>query len=219
MAKKQDNLKAHVILKNTQKLVTDGAATVDLPRRMNDALENELFKEWTDSQGRPFETFQDAVSAQQPYGYGIGQYSGWVNAQQAYALSEGYGELRKNLLPLVVAEVEPAAKHGRPKAGEGKGSRTTFNDRGAAYQIATLKRDMEHGKTKKLREQCRKAYEILIDPANRKAVKTVLRECGLIKPSRAKSNPEYVMQRAKEHFLNLTADQKAEFRKWLDQRS
>lgn len=132
------------IRRHVQKLVSDGKATCDLPRELNDIYKDEDWKEWTDSKGQPFKDFVSALTARQPYGLGLGQFHDWINAAQLWTLCTGYPQLRKTVLPLAAGQVKAIADHGA--IGKGRSSRDDIiiskaQGTSAEYLLGRIKRD------------------------------------------------------------------------------
>jgi hypothetical protein len=203
-----DNLNASAILKRTQKLVADGKASVDLPRKLGEVHEHELWKEWVSANGVKFENFSSAVTAKQPFGLGVGQYNGWISVTQLYHLLRGYSAVQLELRKLVADEIQPLAALGAIGRGRNRSSNATSNGRGADYLLARIKRDADDGK--------KKAIKALDDWASgkHKSVQKAAIAAGIKKvDSDAVRCP---IQRIKMYWKRANAQQRQELLEWLD---
>ena len=170
------------ILRGGQKLVTDGKATVMLPNFVADVYERETWKHFTKSNGKPFESFIEFLTANQPYGAGVGQYYSWINAAQLWQLCSGRGAVRKALLPLAAEQIKPISGNGEVGNGRSRSSKTTASvGRGTEYLLARIVRDAAkdpNGKAAKVLERI-KSGEIT-------SVRQAAIECGIIKAKSSK---------------------------------
>jgi len=135
-------------LKNTQRCVSEGTASVVLPKKLDEIRRDEDWRQWKSSAAKPFRSFREALTASQPFGLGLGQYKGHLTAAQCWQLSKGLPELQAELMPLVVEAAEPLVANGsgkRSKAGENKGYNITLISRGTAseYRLGRMKRDID----------------------------------------------------------------------------
>lgn len=109
-----------------------------------------MWTEWTTSTGGTFGSFNEAITANQPYGLGVGQYHGWISAAQAWALCAGHGNVRKELLKLAADEVEPIAEHGDIGNGRSRDYNVMSTSQGnsAEYLLGRIKREALNGNAK-----------------------------------------------------------------------
>jgi hypothetical protein len=200
MAKAKTN--ARSVLQHTQKLVSDGKSTVDLPRELESIFREELYKEWTTSTGKRFGSFSEALTARQPYGLGIGQYHGWLTAMQAHALCQGRKELQLAIRPAVGSEVVDLPKNGRPKKGAENSDNVRVNAFGNSveYLLAKLKRDAP-AVFKEWQE------------GKHASVRRAAIAAGIIKVDSDKSRCP--VDRIKMYWKRTTASQRAELLLWM----
>jgi hypothetical protein len=170
--KTSEQLNSKGLLKTAQKCVADGKATVDLPRTLDDFFTGGHWNKVPTASGKPFVSFCEFASSPQPHGLGLGQYNGHITASQAWALCSGHAKLRAELLKLVVDDVQPLAKRGRPTKGS-KGDIITFKaDRGtgAEYLLRKIRTAADGGcpKATKVMEQLRNGE---LSSVNKAAIK------------------------------------------------
>ena len=200
------------ILLNCQKLVTDGKATVDLPRRVGHIFDRETWKHFTKSNGKPFESFIEFLTANQPYGLGCGQYDSWINAAQLWQLCSGHGAVRKALLPLAAEQIKPIAA---PSAGTGRGNKTDSNTtrldgRGAEYLLGRMARDAaKHPNGKAAKALAR------IKSGELKSVRHAAIYCGIIKVKDSDKD-RCPVQRIKMYWKRANEKERGELLKWLE---
>lgn len=173
-----------------QKLVTDGKATVDLPRRTLHIFEGETWKHFTKSTGEPFESFIDYMKAPQPYGAGLGQARGSISAPQLWQLCSGMGKIREALLPLAAEQIKPVAGHGTNQHSK-TGHYNVISSQGnsAEYLLGKMARDAaKHPNGKAAKALAR------IESGEITSVRQAAIECGIIKAkdSKPKTNSEKV---------------------------
>jgi hypothetical protein len=170
--KTSEQLNSKGLLKTAQKCVADGKATVDLPRTLDDFFTGGHWNKVPTASGKPFVSFCEFASSPQPHGLGLGQYNGHITASQAWALCSGHAKLRAELLKLVVDDVQPLAKHGRPTKGS-KGDNITFKPQrgtGAEYLLRKIRTAADGGcpKATKVMEQLRNGE---LSSVNKAAIK------------------------------------------------
>ena len=199
------------ILLGGQKLVTDGKATVMLPNFVAGVYERETWKHFTKSNGKPFESFIEFLTANQPYGLGCGQYDSWINAAQLWQVCSGRGAVRKALLPLAAEQIKPIAGHGRPKKGE-KGYNVTLKSRGnsAEYLLGKMARDAaKHPNGKAAKALAR------IKSGELKSVRHAAIDCGIIKVKDSDKD-RCPVQRIKMYWKRANEKERGELMKWLE---
>jgi len=208
MSKLKPNYKA--ILNHSQRLISDGKASVDLPREVADIFEDEDWKHFTSSKGKPFDSFIDFVKARQPYGLGVGQYNGWINAAQLWQLCSGHGKVRAALLPLAAEQIKPIAGHGTNQHG-GHNNIISSKSQGtsAEYLLGRMARDAAenpNGKAAKALARL-KAGELT-------SVSKAAMACGIIKVKDSDRN-RCPINRIKMYWKRANAIQRKELLKWL----
>lgn len=205
-------LNAKSMLESTQKCVSNGKATVDLPRNLEEIRQGELWRQWRSASGQVFETFEAAITAPQPYGLGIGQYHGWLTGGQVWSLCKGFAELRKAVLPIAIDDRAPVATHGGNRAQEYNVILKKQQGNSADYLLGLMKREAQSGKTKAIRERVQTALDRL-----RKGELTSIHKAavaaGVIKPkdSDALRNP---LDRMKMYWKRATKKQRNDFILW-----
>ena len=200
-------LNAKAFLTQTQKIVSDGKAVVDLPRNLQDIHENELWKEWTAPSGKPFDSFGAAIKTAQPYGLGLGQYNGYITVTQAYALCKSYKERKAELLKLAPDDVEAINENGV----KGRCDNVTPFTRGsnsAEYLLGRMKRDAAGGN--------KKAIEALegIRSGRLTSVRKAAIRCGIVKVADSDSD-RCPIKRIKMYWKRANAKQRKELLAWL----
>ncbi len=189
------------ILEHAQKLICDGRATVDLPRELARIYESESWREWSDSKGKPFETFLDALTARQPYGLGVGQYASWIDAAQLWALCTGYSKMRKELLRLAADQVKPIAARGSNQHSGGVDIINSSGGTSAAYLLGRLKRDHP---------------EVLarLQSGELTSVRKAAIDAGIVKTTDS-DRDRCPVKRIKMYWKRATASERKEFIEWL----
>ena len=197
------------ILLNCQKLVTDGKATVDLPRRVGHIFDRETWKHFTKSTGEPFESFIEYMKAPQPYGAGLGQARGSISAPQLWQLCSGMGKIREALLPLAAEQIKPVAGHGGARK---QGDNITLKSRGtsAEYLLGKMARDAaKHPNGKAAKSLAR------IKSGELKSVRLAAIDCGIIKVKDSDKD-RCPVQRIKMYWKRANEKQRGELMKWLE---
>jgi hypothetical protein len=197
------------ILSVVQRIISDGKPTVDLPRDLGEIHENELWKQWRSSTGIPFESFNDALQANQPHGLGLGQYNGWLSAAHAWALCTGYPKVRKELLKLAAKEVQPIAKNGTIGNGRSFDNiKPTQGGTSAGYLLGRIKREANAGNAKAADALARLENGELTSP------RLAAIRCGIVKVADSDKD-RCPIQRIKMYWKRANKNQRKEFLAWL----
>ena len=215
MANRKPN--AALIRDNAASLVADGKATVQLPKYLAEIYDDNIWQEWTNAIGEPFESFLDAATANQPYGLGLGQYHGWVSVSQAYELCHGFKRVQRALQRKFVEEqIEEAkngkviAKHGEIGNGRSRGDNITSTQRGTSveYLMAVMVRNARSGDKKAIA-----ALEGL-ETGRLTSVRQAAIKCGIVKPN-GSDKDRCPIQRIKMYWKRANEYQRNELLAWL----
>jgi hypothetical protein len=189
---------------------------VQLPKYLAEIYDDNIWQEWTNAIGEPFESFLDAATANQPYGLGLGQYHGWVSVSQAYELCYGFKRVQRALQKKFVEEKRDEAKNGKvlAKHGEiGNGRRpdivrSTQYGNSVEYLMSVMVRNARAGDTKAI------AALEGFESGRLTSVRRAAIECGIVE-AKGSDKDRCPIQRIKMYWKRANEDQRNELLAWF----
>lgn len=194
------------LIGQTQELISSNS-TLGLIGRIKEIHANEVWREERRANGKPFKTFSEYCTANQPHGLGVGQYNAWINAEALHGMLKGNKAIQDDLMEARVKTAKPLAKRGRPRGG--KGSNTTFSlGRGSEYLLAKMKRAALDGN-----EDAKLALDRLSSGEITSVVKAAI--ASGVHKSVQSDKDRCPIQRIKMYWKRANAKERRELRAWL----
>lgn len=165
----------------------------DFPNTLRTAIEAEVWKQFTDFEGKPFANLVDWLHYTFPNGASMGQGQHAITYEEALKLTEGASDVHR-----VLAENAPKPKVGRPKSINAA-STPHLIDRHNHHKSATAL-------SVRLAQEKPKYYDAYLR-GEYKSVTGAATAAGLLKDN---AN----LRRAKSGFSKLTAEERTEFLEW-----
>ena len=165
----------------------------DFPNILRRAIEAEIWTQYVDAEGKPFENLVDWLHYTFPNGASMGQGRHALTYEEAIKLSEGASDVHKVLL-----ESAPKGKRG-PKPKELNPSTDLIPNRSGAKKVALGIR---------LAQEKPKFYDRLAR-GEFKTVTAAASAAGLL------GKNDGNLRRAKSAFRKMTAEERDEFLKWM----
>lgn len=167
----------------------------DFPNKLRTAIAAEAWKQFVDSEGKPFANLVDWLHYTFPNGVSMGQGKHSISYEEALKLTEGAPDVNR-----VLKEHAPRDKGGRPSNGSSKTPATTPRFSRDSHGSATVL-------SVRLAQEKPKFYDAYLR-GDYKSITAAATAAGILKD-------DLNLRRAKSAFRMMTPEQRKEFLDWM----
>ncbi len=169
----------------------------DFPNILRRAIEAEIWKEYVDAEGKPFENIADWLHYTFPNGASMGQGQHALTYEEAIKLTEGASDVHRVLLESTPRKHGGDRRSAQAKADQDSSANLVPNRAGAKKLTLAIRLSQEKPK--------------IFDAFKNGKYKTITQAATAAGMLKDDGN----LRRAKSAFRNMTAGERAEFLKWM----